>query len=212
MRKLLDVFFHFLYHQIAFAYDLVAATVSFGHWKNWILEVLPFIDGTRILEIGHGPGHLQRALLSQGLDSIAIDESSSMGMLAQRNTNNSARLIRGLGQQLPFANKSFDTVVATFPAEYINDPQTLSEVKRCLSDGGRFIVLPVALPGNRFLSWLFRITGQATSDAVKVIQEKIKDPFIKSDFDMETQVLNLKSGTLIIIIAKPSAAKANEAG
>ncbi|HAV78171.1 MAG TPA: hypothetical protein DCX53_12555 [Anaerolineae bacterium] len=212
MRKLLDVFFHFLYHQIAFAYDLVAATVSFGHWKNWILEVLPFIDGTRILEIGHGPGHLQRALLSQGLDSIAIDESSSMGRLAQRNTNNTARLIRGLGQQLPFANKSFDTVVATFPAEYINDPQTLSEVKRCLSDGGRFIVLPVALPGNRFLSWLFRITGQATSDAVKVIQEKIKDPFIKSDFDMETQVLNLKSGTLIIIIAKPSAAKANEAG
>jgi ubiquinone/menaquinone biosynthesis C-methylase UbiE len=221
MRPLLQIFFHFLYHQFAFAYDLVAAAVSFGHWKDWILEVVPFIKGTRILEIGHGPGHLQRVLLDRGLVSVAIDESSSMGRLAKRNLtkHNSVHpsysspvfthqsdyaqenLTRGLAQRLPFRNEAFDTVIATFPAEYISDPRTLSEVKRCLSDGGRFVVLPVAMPKNRFLSWLFRVTGQAPSDALQVIQKKTEEPFIESDFEVETHVLELLSSTLIIIVA-----------
>jgi ubiquinone/menaquinone biosynthesis C-methylase UbiE len=201
VKPLLQIFFHFLYHQFAFAYDFVAAAVSFGHWKEWILEVVTFIEGTRILEIGHGPGHLQRFLLSQNLNSVAMDESASMGRLAKRNTGGSASLTRGLGQKLPFANKSFDTVIATFPADYITDPLTLSEVKRCLSDGGRFTVLPVAMPKNRLLSWLFQVTSQAPSDAAQVIREKLEEPFIKSEFDVETHVLDLKSGTLMVLVA-----------
>jgi ubiquinone/menaquinone biosynthesis C-methylase UbiE len=202
VRSLLRVFFYFLYHQFAFAYDLVAAGVSFGHWKNWILEVDPFIEGTRTLEIGHGPGHLQRFLLGRGLDSVAIDESSSMGRLAKRNTNSAARLTRGLAQHLPFADASFNTVLATFPAEYITDPQTLSEVRRCLSDGGSFVVLPVAMPKNRILSWLFLVTGQAPSDAMQEVQSKMEEPFIKAEFDVETHVLDRESGTLILIVAR----------
>ena len=207
MRTLLRVFFFFLYHQFAFAYDLVAAAVSLGHWKNWVLEVIPFIEGIRTLEIGHGPGHLQRVLLSRKLDSVAIDESSSMGRLARRNTENiplwdgSARLTRGLAQFLPFADRSFDTIIATFPAEYFVDPLTLSEVRRCLSDGGRFVVLPAVLPKNWFLSWLFKVTGQAPPDALEVIQEKLKKPFAETNFDVETHVIERSSGTLIVLIA-----------
>lgn len=209
MRTFLRIFFHFLYHQFAFAYDLVAAAVSFGHWKNWIQEVIPFIKGTRTLEIGHGPGHLQRILLTlrhgsgqaRNLDTVALDESSAMGRLAKRNTNGSARLTRGLAQQLPFASGSFDTIIATFPTEYFTAPETLSEVKRCLSDGGRFVVLPVAMPKSWFLSWLFKVTRQVPSDAAKAIREKMEEPFIEAGFDVETHVIELKSGTLIIIVA-----------
>jgi len=213
VRTLLRIFFYFLYHQFAFAYDLVAATVSFGHWKDWILEVLPFIKGTRTLEIGHGPGHLQRVLLSRGLDSVAIDESSSMGKLAMRNvvsirhvkigeaTQPPVQLTRGLAQHLPFADRSFDTVIATFPAEYFVDPLTLSEVGRCLSDGGSFIVLPAALPRNRFLSWLFKITGQASTDAMEIVQEKLEKPFVEAGFAIETNVIERESSTLIVLVA-----------
>ena len=165
------------------------------------MEVLPFIDGTHLLEIGHGPGHLQRVLLNRGLITVAIDESAHMGRLTRRNTNNEAQLTRGLAQKLPFLDGAFDVVIATFPAEYIYDSQTLSEVKRCLSDGGRFIVLPVATPKNRFLSWLFRVTDQAPSDALQVVQEKLEEPFIQAEFDVTTQVIDKPSGTLIIIIA-----------
>jgi len=63
MKQFLRLFFRLLYHQLAFTYDLVAASVSFNRWKDWVMSVVPFIEGNRILEIGHGPGHLQRILL-----------------------------------------------------------------------------------------------------------------------------------------------------
>ena len=206
MKALLRFFFKLLYHQLAFAYDFVAATVSVGQWKNWVSSILPFIEGTRILEIGHGPGHLQRILLSRGLDSVAIDESASMGLLAKRNTDNKATLARSLAQGLPFADASFDTVIATFPAEYINDPLTLAEVRRCLSDGGRFIVLPVALqmgrkPLDRLMSLLFRVTHQSPVDPLEEVKEKLRAPFVEAGFDVELQELQVKSSLLLVIIA-----------
>jgi ubiquinone/menaquinone biosynthesis C-methylase UbiE len=223
MRALLRIFFHFLYHPFAFAYDLVAAAVSFGHWKDWVMEVVPFIEGTRTLEIGHGPGHLHRFILRRSLGAVAMDESASMSRLARRRLISAngrdasppsspqsgyahTNLARGLAQRLPFRDGAFETVIATFPAEYITDPRTLSEVKRCLSDGGRFVVLPVALPKNRLLSWLFRVTGQAPGDALQVIQQKLREPFVESEFDVEMHVLERNSGTLIVIVATARAA------
>ena len=206
MKYVLRFFFKLLYHQFAFAYDFVAATVSVGQWKNWISSILPFIEGTRILEIGHGPGHLQRVLLSRGLVAVAIDESASMGHLAKRNTDSKAHLARALAQGLPFADASFDTVIATFPAEYIKDPLTLAEVRRCLSDGGRFIVLPVALIKGRGLleramSLLFRVTRQSPVDPLEVVREKLKAPFVEAGFDVEVKELQVKSSLLLVIIS-----------
>ncbi len=206
MKAFLRFFFKLLYHQFAFAYDFVAATVSLGQWKNWVSSVLPFIVGTRVLEIGHGPGHLQRLLLSQGLDSVAIDESAPMGLLAKRNTNGKATLTRAFAQRLPFADAAFDTVIATFPAEYITDPLTLAEVRRCLSDGGRFIVLPVALqigrkPLDRVMSLLFRVTRQSPVDPLEEFKEKLRIPFIEAGFAVDVQELHVKSSLLLVIIA-----------
>jgi ubiquinone/menaquinone biosynthesis C-methylase UbiE len=215
MRTLLRVFFDLLYHPFAFVYDLVAAIVSFGHWQEWILEVVPFIAGTRTLEIGHGPGHLHRFLLRRGLTAVAMDESAPMSRLARRRLaslsvaacssqlgSTPINLVRGLAQTLPFRNGTFETILATFPAEYITDPRTLSEVRRCLSDGGRFVVLPAALPRNRLLAWLFRVTGQAPSDAVRIIQQKLQEPLLQSEFDAKIHLLERSSGTLIIVVAE----------
>lgn len=207
MKTLLRFFFRMLYHQFAFAYDFVAATVSLGQWKNWVSSILPLIAGTHILEIGHGPGHLQRILLSRKLFPVAIDESAAMGRLAQRNTDGKATLTRALAQGLPFANKSFDTIVSTFPAEYIFEQQTLSEVQRCLSDGGRFIVLPVALqrgrkPLERVMSLLFRVTRQSPVDPLEEVKEKLRAPFVEAGFDVDVQELPIKSSLLLVILAK----------
>lgn len=219
MDTLLRLFFHLLYHQFAFTYDLVAATVSMGKWKNWVLSVAPFVEGNRILEIGHGPGHLQRALLKRNLLSVGIDESAEMGRLAKRNwasfsqwrvkKNNHPRtahkqlkLTRGVAQFLPFENASFDTIVATFPTAYIRDPQTLAEVKRCLSPGGRLIVLSEALPKNRFSDWLFKVTNQRSTEPLEIIQANLKAPYINEGFNTEIQTLDVKSALLLIVLVK----------
>jgi ubiquinone/menaquinone biosynthesis C-methylase UbiE len=225
VKLILRFFFRLLYHQFAFTYDLVAATVSLGRWRDWVLSVVPFIEGYRILEIGHGPGHLQRVLLSRNLLAVGIDASPQMGRLAKRNltrflhtnTNNpdntsqqlfnsQISLSRGLAQRLPFPNQSFDTLVATFPAEYIFDPQTLREAQRVLTQHGRFVILPGAsIMGrgvmDRALSLLFRITGETPPNLAEILQERSKGPFAAAGFQVQMHQLNIRSSLVFILVA-----------
>ena len=201
ISRFMRVFFHLLYHPFAFAYDLVAATVSFGKWKDWTKVILPFIRGTRILELGHGPGHLQRILLDLNLDSVAIDESAQMGTLAKHRIGVTHKLTRGVAQQLPFASNSFDCIVSTFPTDYIFSAQTLSEISRCLSDGGRLIVLAAAWPKSGFLKWLYRVTGENPADELTSIRSKMEQPFIKAGFEIQVKIVEVESSNLKILIA-----------
>lgn len=201
VQRFMRFFFHLLYHPFAFTYDLVAAVVSFGNWKDWVFSILPFIEGTRILELGHGPGHLQRLLHDRGLSPVAIDESPQMGGVAKRRLGNSRKLARALAEQLPFSEKSFDTIISTFPTSYIFQKQTLSEVKRCLSDGGRLIVLPVAFPTSGFLRWLYKVTGEIPSDLTESLKTRLQQPFLEADFRVIVETVEVKSSKLLIVIA-----------
>ncbi len=202
IQRFMRFFFHLLYHPLAFTYDLVAAIVSFGGWKDWILSILPFIAGTRILELGHGPGHLQRILLNRGLFAAAIDESAQMGTLAKRRLGNAHKLTRALTQKIPFASESFDSILSTFPSEYIFDMQTLSEAHRVLRNGGRLIVLPVAIPKSRFLRWLYKITGESPSDLTESVRSRITRPFLDAGFGVEVEIVEVKSSTLLVVVAQ----------
>jgi ubiquinone/menaquinone biosynthesis C-methylase UbiE len=230
MRTILRLFFRLLYHPFAFTYDLVSWTVSFGRWKDWIMEVVPFIEGTRVLEIGHGPGHLQRLLLSRGLVAVGLDESRQMGRLAKRRIDEFFRseslpfegtskpqnayaqknnLTRGVAQHLPFPESMFDSVVSTFPAEYIFDSRTLSEAHRVLTESGRFIILPGAvITGrglwDRFMAWTFRFTGQTPPDLSEVLHERSKEHFANAGFQLEVHELDVKSSIVFIMVATKS--------
>jgi ubiquinone/menaquinone biosynthesis C-methylase UbiE len=202
MRKFMQVFFHLLYHPFAFTYDLVAAVVSFGQWKNWGRSILPFISGMQILELGHGPAHLQRFLLSRNLTLFAIDESAQMGRIAKRRIGPTQKLTRGLAQTLPYQNESFDCVISTFPTEYIFSLQTLSEVKRVLRNRGRLVVLPVAWPKSGLLQWLYKFTGESPEALTEALSKRFTEPFIKAGFIAESQIVEVKSSTLLIVIAQ----------
>lgn len=210
LARLLRLVFHLLYHPFAWAYDLVSATVSLGRWQDWVQTVIPFIIGTRILELGHGPGHLQRILLSRGLLAVGLDESRQMGRLTKRRLDDSGytqfSLSRGLAQAIPFPSETFDTVLSTFPSNYIFDPSTLLEVHRTLKNGGRFIVLPVAwIIGKklmeRYAAWLFRVTGQAPSEPLEIISERFKQPFTDTGFEAKIEQVEVKSSLVLIVIA-----------
>ena len=204
ITRFLRFFFDHLYHGLAFTYDFVAATVSFGHWKEWTRTVLPFLEGTRVLELGHGPGHLQRILLDRGLVAAGLDESAQMGRLAKRRLRGArlpVHLTRGVAQHLPFPAETFDSIVSTFPSEYIFDDRTLAEARRVLKRGGRFIVLPAGWPKNPFLGWLYRITGESPHETREVVKQKWTQPFLRAGFETEARILEVQSGTLLIILA-----------
>lgn len=169
LSHLLHAFFYLLYQPFAWTYDTVAWAVSLGRWRQWIAATLPELHGPRILELGHGPGHLQVAMRSKQLIPFGVDLSSQMGVIAARRLRHASQLallVRASGTQLPFRNAAFDQLVATFPTEYIVQPTTLAAAARVLRPGGSLVLLPVAwITGagllDRAAAWLFRTTGQA---------------------------------------------------
>ncbi len=209
LQAVLRAFFRLLYHSFAWTYDFVAATVSLGEWKSWGKSTLPYISGTRVLELGHGPGHLLASLRDLGLFAVGLDESRQMGRLTAKRLARRGyaqpNIMRGVSQNLPFANEVFSTIISTFPSEYIFDPRTLTEVSRTLHPGGRFVVLPAAwITGHglteRFMAWLFRVTGQS-ADPVGLLNDKAKTLFINAGFKITLERVEQKSSVALIILA-----------
>lgn len=170
-QRLVALGFTLLYHDLAWTYDAVSWMVSLGEWRAWQRGALDFVQGPRVLELGHGPGHLLIALANAGLAVIGLDKSSQMGRMARNRVQQHelrADLVEGSAQTLPFASASFTTVLATFPTEYIIDPSTLRSVSRVLTANGRLVILPEArLTGSgipvRLLERLYAITGQRSN-------------------------------------------------
>ena len=203
-------FFHHFYHSFAWSYDFVAAVVSIGRWNDWIQAIIPFIQGTNILEIGPGPGYLQRILCDRGLSIFGLDESMQMICLAkyrlERADYKTINLARGLAQTLPFPDAKFDSVISTFPSEYIADSKTLSEIRRVLRADGYFIVLPVAwIVGRAILdraaAWLFQITGETPKNILELVTERFIQPLEQAGFKVESEQIEIKSSIVLILIA-----------
>lgn len=167
--RLVHFGFGLLYHQLAWTYDAVAWLVSFGKWRAWGQTALLHLTGEKVLELGHGPGHLLATLVSQGFKPVGLDLSPHMSRLARKRLRRlslaNLPLVRAPAQELPFAANTFDSVVATFPTSFIIQLDTLAEIARVLRPAGRLVIVAGARltgrdPLSRFVEWLYRITGQ----------------------------------------------------
>lgn len=124
-----------------------ASTVPFaGQWRTWQRQIFPRLQGHDILELGCGLGDLLADMLTVGYTCHAVEHSPQMSAAARetlqkRGVGSPHLVIQGSAQKLPFAPASFDTVVSTFPSEYIYDLRTIEEVVRVLRPGGRLIVI-----------------------------------------------------------------------
>jgi ubiquinone/menaquinone biosynthesis C-methylase UbiE len=215
-RRLMRFFFHHFYHSFAWTYDFVASLVSIGRWDDWVQAVIPFIQGENVLEVGHGPGHLQYKLIDANRFNVGLDESAQMGRLAKLRLlgagQNKFKLIRGQGEMLPLKAETFDTVISTFPTEYIFEQQTLSEIYRILRSDGLLIVLPAAwIVGQKLLdrgaAWLFKVTGQAPAFPHTVISQRLAPVFKNVGFKPEFKIIEIRSSVVLIVIANKSLVK-----
>ena len=205
LRRFLRFFFSQLYHSFAWSYDIVAWMVSLGKWKEWVAVAADEITGPQVLELGHGPGHLQIILAEKGIKVVGIDSSCQMSRIATRNLQKADlenHLVRCRAEQLPFRDERFNQIVATFPSEYIFNTDTLSEAYRVLYPGGTLVILPAAwITGEklheRFAAWLFDITGQAPSPDAKMLQ-----PFTEVGFSIEEKWLRKPNWKVFFILAR----------
>ena len=140
-----------LYAELAGSYNLISWLVSFGQWDRWRTLALDHLQGGRVLELGFGTGELLPHLAARTILTVGLDLSSAMHSQAKRKLFKNRLflpLVQARSQTLPFADQSFDTVIATFPAPYILEPSTVAECMRVLaaplstgSGGGRLVIV-----------------------------------------------------------------------
>ena len=212
LTRVLRLFFRLLYHEFSWSYDWVAWVVSIGRWKDWVLSTLPYLTGPEVLEVGHGPGHLQAALLRNGVHAFGLDESPQMGLRAYqrlRRQGLSCCLVNGYAQSMPFPAQAFSQVVATFPSEYIFDEDVAAEIYRVLMPGGAAVILPSAIITgsslfDRLAALLFRLTAQAPSQLDKAFISQLTAPFHQQGFEVEAITPSISSSRLLILLARKS--------
>jgi ubiquinone/menaquinone biosynthesis C-methylase UbiE len=168
--KLSRWLFRLLYNQLAWTYAWVSWVVSLGKWRHWQRAAIPRLTGKRVLEVTFGTGNLLIDLAQAGYCTYGLELSPYMIRIASRKLQRkglAVPLFQGRVQTLPFADQTFDSIVTTFPTEFIYDPASLGEMNRVLQPNGRLVIVPGAHfhdPLARlFIEWLYLITGQRGS-------------------------------------------------
>jgi len=154
------------------------------------------------------------ALSEAGFQVIGYDLSSYMGRQATNRllrANLEVPLIRGKAQNLPFGYDVFDSILATFPTEFIKDPDTIGSVLSILKPGGRLVIVPEArLIGGgvirSFIEWLYTITGQrqasTKSSSQPVDWRSIGDYYATSGFRVRAHSIILDHSEVTVVIAE----------
>ncbi len=140
------------------------------------------------LEIGVGTGRNLDAYPPDA-DVIGIDASANMLARARRRADRLGVPIRielADVQQLPFADATFDTVVATCVFCSVADPVAgLREVARVVRPGGQVLLLEHVRPRTPLLGWLFDLVNPVVRRFVGPnINRRTEDNIAQSGLDM----------------------------
>ncbi|MET8558082.1 class I SAM-dependent methyltransferase [Streptomyces sp. NPDC004959] len=111
-----------------------------------LLDAAGVGEGTRVLDVGTGPGTVAAAAVARGARVTAVDPEPSMLALAAR-TAPEAEVRKAMLPELPFVEGEFDAVVANFVLNHVGRPRAaLGELRRVVRVGGRVAVTVWAKP------------------------------------------------------------------
>lgn len=121
------------------------------------LALLAHAEG-RVLELGMGTGISLGGYPAQVTQLVGVEPE--LGLLRQAQVRAgreqaSVQLLAGVGERLPFADHSFDTVVCCLVLCSVSEPvQVLRELTRVLKPNGALLVFEHQRSHGRHLSWL----------------------------------------------------------
>lgn len=166
-RKSPNEFARQLFAPLPLRYNVLAQVLSMGQDRRWRAAMVDHVVGSEprlVLDVACGPCAVTKRLAKKtSAKIVGLDLSEEMlhqGQLNVRSAGLDERvsLVLARGEQLPFADATFDALTFTYLLRYLRDPgATLDELARVVKPGGPIASLEFAVPtalGWR-ISWWF---------------------------------------------------------
>lgn len=140
--------------------------------------------GSRILDLGCGPGIVAAELSKAGYRVSCMDFSSRLLLRARdmlkEETRFSPSFVQADGHSLPYRSGSFDGIVCIGVTSWVSDPVVvMREIARVLRPGGTLVITAVNMYSieNLFdpLFWWRRFTPAPLRKAVRSVRERLVD-------------------------------------
>jgi len=129
-------FEHASWERVAADYGATFAAATRGFIEP-LLDAAGVAGRTRLLDVCCGPGLVASAAAARGARAAGVDFSSAMLAIA-RGAEPRVEFSQGDADALPYAEASFDAVVANFGVHHVpRPPAALAEMRRVLAPGGR---------------------------------------------------------------------------
>jgi demethylmenaquinone methyltransferase / 2-methoxy-6-polyprenyl-1,4-benzoquinol methylase len=146
-------------------YNRLAEVLSFGQNGRWRRAMIDHLVDSRpglVLDVATGPAGVALQIAARtGARVVGLDVTEAMLRQAQRNVAEAGarvHLALGRGEQLPFADATFDAVTFTYLLRYVDDPAAaIGELTRVVKPGGVVANLEFNVPTSRF--WHFWWVG-----------------------------------------------------
>ncbi|OIR24558.1 Ubiquinone/menaquinone biosynthesis methyltransferase UbiE [Bathymodiolus thermophilus thioautotrophic gill symbiont] len=141
-----------VFDSVANKYDLMNDVLSFGAhrlWKHYTIAMANVKTGDKVLDIAGGTGDLARAFAAKVGDTgqvVLSDINAAMLNEGRKNLINKGvagvEFVQLSGEQIPFADNSFDCVSIAFGLRNVTDKdQCIREMYRVLKPGGCMLIL-----------------------------------------------------------------------
>lgn len=123
--------------------------------ERYLSPLLPSIRDLDVVEVGCGTGRWLARLRAKSASSLAgVDPSRNMLSEARKKLGDSARLVQGTADRLPYANDSADLILLPFVLSYCPDLENVArEVARIARPGATVFVSDVHPETEADLSW-----------------------------------------------------------
>lgn len=151
-----------MFDRISGAYDRVNDLMTAGQhraWKRTVIELARVKPGAHCLDVCTGTGDLAFLHANAswpGGTVTALDFSPGMLEKAKARPWQGAEIkwMQGDAMALPFGDASFDAVTVGFGLRNVSDlNKALSEARRVLKPGGRFVSLDLGKPKASLIRW-----------------------------------------------------------
>ncbi len=128
-------------------------------WYQTVMQILPEINGKKVLEIGAGRGDFSIWLAQKYPNAIIVgtDFSTKAIEIAKTKLSTNANLFFQVenAENLSFENSSFDWIISCETLEHVFNPQKMSdEIYRVLKPGGNFILTTENYFNGFILMWI----------------------------------------------------------